>query len=46
MNGEQQQAETDYRPVWSRPEVTVLDVEQGTVAMSGNYPDGFESSTS
>lgn len=38
--------ETAARPAWRRPELTVLDVEQGTVAMSGPHADGYEASTS
>lgn len=46
MEQNQEHQEESPRPVWSRPEVSVLDVEQGTVAMSGFYADGFEASTS
>lgn len=46
MDSEQKQADADSRPVWSRPEIAVLDVEQGTVAMTGPYADGTEASTS
>jgi hypothetical protein len=31
---------------WRHPEVTLLDVEQGTVATTGNFCDGHNGSTS
>ena len=34
------------RPQWRRPEATILDVENGTLATTGNQSDGNEGSTS
>ncbi len=33
------------RPVWRRPEVTVLDVESGTLTTVGNASDGTGSTS-
>ncbi|MEJ0041811.1 MAG: hypothetical protein WDM81_06195 [Rhizomicrobium sp.] len=33
------------RPAWRRPEVTVLDVESGTLATVGSFSDGTGSTS-
>lgn len=34
------------RPQWSRPDVDILDVETGTLAVTGPAADGSDGSTS
>lgn len=36
----------DQRPQWRRPELSILDVESGTLAQTGPAADGFDASTS